>query len=189
MPPLGWRKVKESCSFEDCGRPRDSRGLCKSHYVQVRRGGPLRPLGSVDNDHGKVCEVDGCDERYHARGKCQTHYLEVYNAGRTRDLDYGRAMARETYWRGRAITDEFRMKGCVDCGLTPMEIATSRGVPVEKAVGVFDFDHLPGVEKVMPVMAMARSCSRQRLLAEIAKCEVVCSNCHRIRTILRKEEG
>lgn len=50
-----------------------------------------------------------------------------------------------------------------------------------------DFDHLPGTDKVCSVSSFARAgkYSEQELIDEIAKCEVVCSNCHRQRTFHR----
>lgn len=47
-----------------------------------------------------------------------------------------------------------------------------------------DFDHRPGTEKVRNVAAM-RGCSLKRLLEEIKKCDLVCANCHRLRTFQR----
>ena len=46
-----------------------------------------------------------------------------------------------------------------------------------------EWDHLPGTEKTL-VMSNTRRCAhgRARILAEIAKCELVCANCHRERT-------
>lgn len=68
-------------------------------------------------------------------------------------------------------------RGCTDCGYS--------GHPA-----ALDFDHLPGFLKTGLISAMVRSRgSRQtlvRVLAEIAKCEVVCANCHRIRTVNRR---
>ncbi len=50
-----------------------------------------------------------------------------------------------------------------------------------------DFDHLPGFEKFQEVSVMAcGTYSRKTILAEIAKCELVCSNCHRLRTKSRR---
>lgn len=52
-----------------------------------------------------------------------------------------------------------------------------------------DFDHRPGVEKKFKIAAwLARNSAktdRSEVEAEIAKCDVVCANCHRIRTQMR----
>ncbi len=62
---------------------------------------------------------------------------------------------------------------CTDCG----------GVyPPE----VMQWDHLPGTQKLADVSLMR---SREAVLAEIAKCELVCTNCHAIRTFQRAGWG
>ena len=61
--------------------------------------------------------------------------------------------------------------GCADCGYAEVPDA-------------LELDHLPGFEKSFP--ASAGSHSLERLMEEAAKCEVVCANCHRIRTALRR---
>lgn len=58
--------------------------------------------------------------------------------------------------------------GCVDCGYNDHAVA-------------LDFDHLPGTEKSYTVSKMT-SRRWETVAAEIAKCEVVCANCHRVRT-------
>ncbi len=63
--------------------------------------------------------------------------------------------------------------GCADCGFT--------GHPA-----ALHFDHLPGYEKRQNLSQMKRGYSRASVLAEIAKCEVVCANCHAIRTWTRR---
>ena len=45
---------------------------------------------------------------------------------------------------------------------------------------VMDFDHV--LDKLYGIANIVRAKSRKTLLEEIAKCEIVCSNCHRIRT-------
>lgn len=51
---------------------------------------------------------------------------------------------------------------------------------------VMDFDHLDGDEKAFGIaIAIQHSYSWRRLRAEIEKCEIVCANCHRIRTFQR----
>lgn len=51
---------------------------------------------------------------------------------------------------------------------------------------VMDFDHLDPSIKVDKISRMVFTASQEEILAEIAKCELVCSNCHRIRTHTRK---
>ena len=62
-------------------------------------------------------------------------------------------------------------KGCADCGYNAHPAA-------------LDFDHLPGVDKKFE-LALAQSRGIDSIKAEAAKCEVVCANCHRVRTALR----
>ena len=66
------------------------------------------------------------------------------------------------------LTEVKLASGCVDCGYKEHPAA-------------LDFDHLPGQEKYRDISRML-NVARSTLLAEIAKCEVVCANCHRIRS-------
>lgn len=50
---------------------------------------------------------------------------------------------------------------------------------------MMDFDHVRG-RKQANVAELIGTLSKKRIDEEIAKCEVVCSNCHRIRTHMRK---
>ena len=52
---------------------------------------------------------------------------------------------------------------------------------------VLDFDHVRG-DKKSSICFMKATASFKKVLEEIAKCEVVCSNCHRIRTTERYKE-
>lgn len=61
-------------------------------------------------------------------------------------------------------------RGCIDCGYRAHAEA-------------LDFDHVTG-EKLVQVSWIKRA-SMKRLMAEIAKCEVVCANCHRVRSRLQ----
>jgi hypothetical protein len=63
-------------------------------------------------------------------------------------------------------------RGCTDCGY--------RGHPA-----ALEFDHLPEFKKEYRVSVMAAGSTKAKIDAEIAKCEVVCANCHRVRTANR----
>ncbi len=52
---------------------------------------------------------------------------------------------------------------------------------------VMDFDHVRGI-KVIPVSKMITNGSIARITEEVKKCELVCSNCHRVRTWKRWRE-
>ena len=72
--------------------------------------------------------------------------------------------------RNGCIIRAAKDKACADCG-------------TKYPYYVMDLDHVRGI-KTSPVSIMVL-CGTKRLLAEIAKCEVVCSNCHRERTHAR----
>lgn len=83
--------------------------------------------------------------------------------------------AQEIYWDNRLFANAIKMeRGCADCGYSAHPAA-------------LEFDHLPGTQKRYKVSALMLS-SRAVLMAEIAKCEVVCANCHAIRTRSREEK-
>lgn len=63
-------------------------------------------------------------------------------------------------------------RGCADCGYSAHPAA-------------LDFDHLPGTEKSFSLKDGIATVGWKRLREEAEKCEVVCANCHRIRTVTR----
>lgn len=75
--------------------------------------------------------------------------------------------------RKQKLTDTVReykrKKGCADCGITnPL---------------VLDLDHRDPKEKVYAISELIRrGTAFVNLMVEIKKCDVVCANCHRIRT-------
>ena len=75
---------------------------------------------------------------------------------------------RERYARNRLIMEKAKDVPCQDCG--------ERYPPY-----VMDFDHRDPTTKAAKVSSMHHT-SVKRLVAEIAKCDVVCANCHRERS-------
>jgi hypothetical protein len=67
-------------------------------------------------------------------------------------------------------------RGCTDCGYRSHPAA-------------LEFDHLPGFVKEYRLATMSAGSTKAKIDAEIAKCEVVCANCHRVRTANRLAES
>ncbi len=77
--------------------------------------------------------------------------------------------------RMKALLRRYKtLKGCADCGYREHHAA-------------LEFDHLPGYDKSGTRMARGSGISRKRIKAELQKCEVVCRNCHGIRTWERQQ--
>jgi hypothetical protein len=103
---------------------------------------------------------------------CRSDYhREHYEANRQRYVDQARArkqalaVERTTY-----LIEFFKTHPCVDCG--------------EEDPVVLEFDHL--ADKSFSIGQALPYRNWQRILEEIAKCEVVCANCHRRRTARRR---
>lgn len=52
-----------------------------------------------------------------------------------------------------------------------------------------DFDHRPGERKIQNIGIMVTNSlyAVEDIMEEIAKCDIVCSNCHRLRTFMRRK--
>jgi hypothetical protein len=102
---------------------------------------------------------------------CRSEYhREHYLANKQRYVDQARLRKRAlALERTRFLLRYFATHPCTDCGETD---------PV-----VLEFDHLG--DKLFDVAAGLPYRAWQAVLDEIDKCEVVCANCHRRRTMSR----
>jgi hypothetical protein len=86
-----------------------------------------------------------------------------------------RANAKRTRLRRRAevreLVFESLKNGCVDCGL--------------KDIRVLDFDHVRGTKRASVSDLVRVGAGIDRILDEIAKCDVRCRNCHALATMYR----
>lgn len=87
-------------------------------------------------------------------------------------LAHRRRYYRERYQQRKLRLIAAKDKPCADCGGT---------FPPE----CMDFDHVRG--RKLLCIGQSWNLSAERLEREIAKCEVVCANCHRIRTGKRRK--
>lgn len=75
--------------------------------------------------------------------------------------------AKRTKHRQRAWLDELKSTlFCKECG--------------ENRIVCLDFHHRDPKEKEGSITRLLYRASKARVLAEIAKCDVLCSNCHRV---------
>lgn len=108
---------------------------------------------------GRQSYCRSCNAQWHADNRARHNRMIHARLDRVR-LD-----------RAQRLLDYLREHPCVDCG---------EGDPV-----VLEFDHLRDKIKEVTALAQAGN-SWQSVLDEIAKCEVVCANCHRRRTSMRR---
>lgn len=120
------------------------------------------------------CPTCGTRDR-DARGKCRecNRRRQARWLARNQDVQKARTkVCRDQRIRTnlRYVWDYKQEHPCVDCGNADPR--------------VLQFDHTAD-DKVAGVAAMIRSRTLGSIIVEIAKCEVVCANCHQIRTAQR----
>jgi hypothetical protein len=147
---------------------RPSRPATKSFNVMTGRA----MLMSTERVLAEVAKCDiVCVNCHRIRSRSQHRARIAHQApGTSRNLGRHRR-----YWRRQgALLDRLRDVPCADCG--------ERFPPCS-----MDFDHRDPKEKRSRVPALIGRAGDARILAEIAKCDIVCANCHRTRTVERRE--
>ena len=102
---------------------------------------------------------------------CRASYKqEHYAANRQRYIDNA-TKRKQLMLRARIVVllEFLTTHPCVDCGETDQM--------------VLEFDHL--ADKLFPISRGVRDRNWDSVLTEMAKCDVVCANCHRRRTARR----
>lgn len=132
----------------------------------------LKPVG---NRHGAHNPGDGVFEsrRHHVAYKnkedqkayARKHYEENKEAYKARAKAHDKIKQQQI--RDHIIAE--KSKPCMDCGVSYPSY-------------VMDFDHVRGTKSGNVSAFRSTSWSLERVKLEIAKCEIVCSNCHRERT-------
>ncbi len=107
--------------------------------------------------------------------KCKLCFKErgrdYYHLNRERQLVLVKARTQKYLDQRRQLLAELKNKACKDCG---------KFYPP----WVMDFDHKDGETKLGNIahMFLKGMWRTEKVLAEIKKCDLVCSNCHRMRT-------
>lgn len=107
---------------------------------------------------GRLCPV--CDKPTVKQSWCREHYNE-----------YMRGYMIQRYHQRRQEFIESRGGRCEQCGCTAEE--TKR----------LEIDHIDPLEKRVEVGRLLQTWSKARLSDELAKCQVLCHECHKAKTI------
>ena len=127
---------------------------CMKHCGRCQLEKPIAEFHRWGQGHQPWCKA--CKSEYAA---------EYYIRNHARRVEYNRRQRKEAVAFYRELKEG---RPCADCG----------GMFHPSAM---QWDHRPGVEKVDDVSRMY-GLSRERVLEEIAKCDLVCANCHAVRT-------
>jgi len=122
---------------------------------------PLDKFASRRAGQGKASYCRACQSEY-----CKGHYernKSLHN--RRRYFNQNRYKARNR----RKIAEYLAGHPCIDCG--------------ESDTRVLEFDHVRGTKERNISNFVQAGWAWQRIVAEIAKCEVRCANCHRRKTV------
>ena len=110
----------------------------------------------------------------HCKSCLRSRGIRYYAQNRERQLKLANKRRQRYVKIKKEIVYRLKDKPCVDCGKKYPHY-------------VMDFDHKEGSKKTGNIAHLVSQnyFSREKLLAEINSCDLVCSNCHRIRTYNR----
>lgn len=137
------------------------RQCCRCRESKPVSDFPTRNLPSGNKGLRSECRL--CYNQYHRTRMARPDVRIKYAFARRKHL------ASYVQW-----FDSFKEKPCMDCGCR---------FPTH----VMDFDHRDPKEKRYHMASLRRALpSRKRALIEMEKCDLVCANCHRVRTHKRR---
>jgi len=103
--------------------------------------------------------------------ECQKSYFkQYYDQSNTVKVTVKNRVKQRRLSNKKALMEHLSDKSCMDCSVDN--------------ILVLEFDHLRDKRKSISAL-VHEGASWQTILDEIAKCDIVCANCHRIRTYER----
>lgn len=129
----------------------------------------------------KVCQEDLPLEKFSRRSKnSEKRYFQCKDCVKTYQRSHYQKNKKQyrtriKRWKDNQI-EKFRQlkeNPCMDCNQ-------------QYPYYVMDFDHVRGKKEFNISSISCRNCSFEKILEEIRKCDLVCANCHRIRTFKRR---
>lgn len=141
------------CCVETCDLQAYAKGLCNGHYIQNRKSKELSPKIKQRIKNG-VCKFKDCKEL-------------IKNHG-----GYGFCKRHySNYRRNKRMKELVKLLGdqCSRCNL-------------QFPLAVYDFHHIDPLTKKFSIGQEVNNYSMEKLMEEVKKCELLCANCHRIKT-------
>ena len=115
------------------------------------------------------CRCDDCRIAHNSKN------LEYKKNNSERTKQQQNDFAKKQREQVKQVLDVLKGLPCTDCG---------NRFPPE----CMDFDHIEN-NKFKGVAQLAKVYNLAKVIDEVAKCELVCANCHRIRTRKRREDA
>jgi len=169
--------MKKQLTHRICSKCKDLKEIKDFHKKKAGAGGY--------NSKCKICVLSALKQRYDSDTEFRQKKIENSRKNQERNAERTSKRKREHYQRNKQKykdkNDQFYLEckelikkekdiSCMDCG---------QRYPYY----VMDFDHRDPKEKKFGIAQAAWMCSTiKKVREEIEKCDVVCSNCHRIRT-------
>lgn len=109
-----------------------------------------------------------CKDCFKVRGRT------YYHQNHERQLSLALLRKKKYREERRVWLEKLKDRPCMDCG-------------VKYPPYVMDFDHKDGEVKIVSVswLALRNTSNFEKIKLEIKKCDLVCANCHRVRTSKR----
>jgi len=145
--------------------PNNGKQVCCSRRCNVEKWRKLNPEKCQESQRKNDEKRKGVN-RYNSETRAKWYKDKALN------IEWKEKINRQCNLRYKKIQEFLRSyklsKGCVDCGY-------------DKHHAALEFDHVEGVKE----FNVCNAKSIKQAKGEIKKCEVVCSNCHKIRTFER----
>jgi len=166
---------------------KESRDKCRE-YVKRREEDLLRRIqnGEVEEPLTKICR--DCKQEKpieQFRWRNQSYRYRLCRCEECDREDRARRYSKNPAYyylsnqrlkeKRRILIDSYKQVPCADCGKIFPPCA-------------MDFDHRDPATKISKISSYIYGGSEEELLSEIAKCDVVCAVCHRIRTHKQQHE-
>lgn len=68
------------CSEFGCTKPAHAKGLCDTHYRQLKNTGETRKIKKIDGNQG--CKIGNCPNKHFQNGYCNGHQRQYERNGR-----------------------------------------------------------------------------------------------------------